>query len=61
VRAEASGALRNLLAMLSPAIGSNAHRRQVRDDIDRFLKRPDSTRPLTRPLPTPAGDPIGAR
>jgi hypothetical protein len=37
-----------------------AHRRQVADDIERFLKRPDSVRPMTRPLPTPPGDPIGS-
>ncbi|HEY8461628.1 MAG TPA: hypothetical protein VIM99_14660, partial [Blastocatellia bacterium] len=61
VRAEATGALRSLSATLKATAGSDAHRRATQDDIERFLNRPETTRPATRPLPTPPGDPIGAR
>ncbi len=61
VRAEATGALRSLNAMLKAAANADVHRRQAQEDIDRFLNRPDAVRQQTRPLPTPPGDPIGAR
>ncbi|HZS09534.1 MAG TPA: zinc-dependent metalloprotease [Blastocatellia bacterium] len=61
VRAEASGALRSLNAMLKAIAGADAHRRQTQEDIERFLNRPDAVRQPTRPLPTPPGDPIGGR
>jgi hypothetical protein len=76
VRADATDALRDIMAIaterglsirsgtvptgLNPTTEQSRFARAVRDDIDRFLKRPDSTfKPIT-PLPTPAGDPIGA-
>jgi uncharacterized protein DUF4953/uncharacterized protein DUF5117 len=62
VRAVATGALRDLSASLRLVTGagtSAAHRRAVRDDIERFLARPDAPRKQTTPLPTPPGDPIG--
>ncbi|MFN0108937.1 MAG: zinc-dependent metalloprotease [Blastocatellia bacterium] len=59
VRAEASAGLRNLNAMLKTA-GADAHRRATKEDIERFLNRPDAVRQPTRPLPTPPGDPIGS-
>mgnify|MGYP000959953597 CR=1 FL=1 len=37
-----------------------AHRNVTRDDIKRFLNRPEATFKPTTPLPTPPGDPIGA-
>ena len=37
-----------------------AHLRATRDDIERFLTRPDEPRRKTTPLPRPPGDPIGA-
>jgi hypothetical protein len=61
VRAEASGALRSLAAMLKASPTPGAYRRAVQDDIERFLNRPDAVRPPNRPLPTPPGDPIGSR
>ncbi len=61
VRAEASGALRNLNSMLKAIAGTDVHRRQAQEDIARFLNRPDAVRQLTRPLPTPPGDPIGGK
>ncbi len=62
VRAVATDALRQIAAMLKlPAPqAAGAHRRAVRDDIERFLTRPDAPRRQTAPLATPAGDPIGA-
>jgi hypothetical protein len=75
VRADAADALRDIMAIatdrgrqfrsasdpigLSPSTEQARFARAVRDDIDRFLKRPDSTfKPIT-PLATPPGDPIG--
>jgi hypothetical protein len=64
VRAVASEALRELNAWLklpaSAAINS-AHRSAAREDIERFLTRPDATRKQTPPLATPPGDPIGGK
>lgn len=66
VRADASEALRSLGAELAAepradgrGLGA-AHVNQTIDDITRFLTRPDSTFRKGDPLPTPAGDPIGA-
>lgn len=62
VRATASEALRVLSAQLKLAApGDAAHRRATRDDIERFLNRPDETIKKTAPLPTPPGDPIGSK
>ncbi|MBA2340155.1 MAG: zinc-dependent metalloprotease, partial [Pyrinomonadaceae bacterium] len=66
VRAVATEALRNLLERLkdssttSTTPSADAHRRATRDDIERFLARPDAPRKQTAPLPIPQGDPIGA-
>ncbi len=63
VRATANEALRELSALLKlPArvASEAAHRRAVRDDIERFLTRPDDNHKRTAPLATPPGDPIGA-
>jgi hypothetical protein len=64
VRAIATDALRTLSASLkaSPAGSARAeaaHRRAVRDDIDRFLSRPAAPQQQTNPLPVPQGEPIG--
>jgi len=61
VRAEASGALRGLNALLKTTAATDAHRRAVQEDIERFLSRPDAVRQPSRPLPAPPGDPIGGR
>jgi hypothetical protein len=64
VRAVANQALRELNGWLRlPAsAGINAaHRSATRDDIERFLTRPDATRKQTPPLATPPGDPIGSQ
>jgi hypothetical protein len=55
VRATATNALRSIMT----AIGAGND--PMKDDIERFLKRPDPTNKKTDPLPTPAGDPIGSR
>ncbi len=63
VRATATEALRELSEYLkTPAQdGINAaHRRATRDDIERFLARPDQPRKQTSPLAPPPGDPIGS-
>jgi hypothetical protein len=64
VRAVATDELRSLSAWLaSPASAAldAAHVRATRDDIERFLNRPDVTRKQTAPLAVPPGDPIGTR
>ena len=64
VRAIATQALRDLGAWLKlPAsAGLNAaHRSATREDIERFLTRPDATRKQSAPLATPPGDPIGSK
>jgi Met-zincin len=64
VRAVATEALRELNGWLKvPAsAGINAaHRSATREDIERFLARPDATRKQTPPLATPPGDPIGSK
>lgn len=64
VRAVATETLRGLNSWLKlPASGAinAAHRNATREDIERFLARPDATRKQTPPLPTPPGDPIGSK
>ena len=64
VRAIATQALRELSGWLKlPAsAGLNAaHRSATREDIERFVTRPDVTRKQTAPLATPPGDPIGSK
>jgi hypothetical protein len=63
VRAAATETLRDLHERLKPPAtdaATNAHRRAARDDIERFLARPDAPRRQTAPLAIPRGDPIGA-
>ncbi|HET8677760.1 MAG TPA: zinc-dependent metalloprotease [Blastocatellia bacterium] len=63
VRATATEALRELSEYLkTPSQDSTgaAHRRVTRDDIERFLTRPDQPRKQTAPLAPPPGDPIGS-
>lgn len=64
VRAVATEALRGLNVWLklrtSAGLGA-AHRSATREDIERFLTRPDSPRRQTAPLATPPGDPIGSK
>jgi hypothetical protein len=58
----ASESLRGLSGRLkaSPGAGPDAaHRRAARDEVDRFLARPDVPRKRTEPLPAPPGDPTG--
>ncbi|MFN0086249.1 MAG: zinc-dependent metalloprotease [Blastocatellia bacterium] len=57
-RSEAAGALRALSGTIKA--GADHHRRAAREEIDRFLNRPDAVRPPSRALPAPPGDPIGA-
>ncbi|HEV2881846.1 MAG TPA: zinc-dependent metalloprotease [Pyrinomonadaceae bacterium] len=62
VRAAATETLRDLnerLKLPTPDAPTAAHRRATRDDIERFLTRPDAPRKQTTPLPLPQGDPIG--
>jgi len=63
VRGVATATLRELNASLkSPSVnGASAHRQATRDDIERFLNRPDTPRKQTAPLQSPPGDPIGTR
>jgi hypothetical protein len=65
VRAVAAGSLRELsewLKQIKPADDSSAaHYRATRDNIHRFLQRPDETYKRTGSLPTPPGDPIGSQ
>jgi hypothetical protein len=62
VRAEASEALRTLMARMGIATSDPAeiaHRHALRDDIQRFLERPDQPRTQPRPPEIPPGPPIG--
>jgi hypothetical protein len=65
VRAIATGSLRELsewLGQIKPADDTSAaHYRATRDNIQRFLQRPDETYKRTRSLPAPPGDPIGSQ
>lgn len=61
VRAVAADALRSLRAYIAtkPAAGLDAaHQRATRDDIDRFLERPDTPRKQSDPVAVPPGPPI---
>jgi hypothetical protein len=63
VRAAATETLRDLnerLKLPAPDAATNTHRRATRDDIERFLTRPDAPHKQTAPLAIPQGDPIGA-
>ncbi|HEX3068632.1 MAG TPA: zinc-dependent metalloprotease, partial [Thermoanaerobaculia bacterium] len=63
VRAEASEGLRRLAAKLNDAgvrdEAEVAHRHAMRDDIERFLARPDQPRALPKLPEVPPGPPIG--
>ena len=62
VRAEATEALRGLatrLAVPAADVAEIAHRHALRDDIQRFLERPDQPRTQPRPPAVPPGPPIG--
>ncbi len=66
VRAMATAALTRLTTLPSPELSDGgaaaawaAHKAALEADIERFLKRPEATVTHPRPLPTPAGDPIG--
>jgi hypothetical protein len=64
VRATANQALRELDGwLISPTAAklNVAHRNTTRDDIKRFLNRPEATFKPSTPLPVPPGDPIGSR
>ena len=56
VRAIATSNLRRLVAQL--AARTDAHGRETRDDIERFLNRPGPPRQRTPPPAVPAGEPI---
>jgi hypothetical protein len=56
VRAIATSGLRRLASQLAPR--TDAHGRETRDDIERFLNRPDAPRTRTPPPAVPAGEPI---
>ncbi len=59
VRAEATFGLRRIRFIANTS--ATAHALNARDEIERFLNRPDSAGKRTDPLPTPAGEPIGGR
>lgn len=64
VRALATQTLRelNVWLKLPASAGINsAHRSATREDIERFLTRPDATRKQSAPPATPPGDPIGTK
>jgi hypothetical protein len=56
VRAVATNGLRRLAAQLAPR--TDAHSRQTRDEVERFLTRPNTPRTPTPPPPVPPGEPI---
>jgi hypothetical protein len=63
VRAVATAWLRDIGSSASvnaPDTAAVIHLQAVREEIERFLARPDAPRRRTPPPPTPAGDPIGA-
>jgi hypothetical protein len=59
VRADASAGLRRIKAVAGPM--TSPHGAAAREDITRFLARPDAAHKRTDPLPTPSGEPIGGR
>jgi hypothetical protein len=62
-RADASEGLRRLSAKLSDRgvteLSELAHRHALRDDIERFLARPDQPRTQPKAPDVPMGPPIG--
>jgi hypothetical protein len=62
-RAEAAEGLRRLVAKLADVSGADdaelAHRHALREDIERFLARPDQPRTAPKPVEVPPGPPIG--
>ncbi|HWS90477.1 MAG TPA: zinc-dependent metalloprotease [Pyrinomonadaceae bacterium] len=63
VRGVAGEYLRSIMersAVTSPDEATAIHFRSTREDIERFLARPDAPRKRTPPPPTPPGDPIGS-
>ena len=59
VRAYASAGLRRIKAIAGPL--TTAHAAAAREDITRFLARPDAAHKRANPLPAPPGEPIGGR
>ena len=59
VRSVATAGLQRILTVTT-GLGT-AHASTARQDIDRFLKRPENPYKRTDPLPLPAGEPIGGR
>lgn len=61
VRAIAAAALREISTRAAGGATDQerAHRRAVRDEIERFLSRPEAPAAPPQPLPIPQGDPIG--
>jgi uncharacterized protein DUF4953/uncharacterized protein DUF5117 len=57
VRSAATAGLRDILSATRTA--SSAHAAGTREDIARFLRRPDTPEKRTPALPAPAGEPIG--
>jgi hypothetical protein len=49
--------LRRIKAIAGPM--TSAHGAAAREDIARFLARPDAAHKRTDPIPTPPGEPIG--
>jgi uncharacterized protein DUF4953/uncharacterized protein DUF5117 len=64
VRGVATEALRTIMegdtGITARDTAHGIHLRSTREDIERFLTRPDAPRKRTPPLPTPPGDPIGS-
>jgi Met-zincin/Domain of unknown function (DUF5117) len=67
VRAAATNGLRDIVTLIGSALkeraaadGDAEHMWATREDIERFLARPDEPRRRTPPLPRPPGDPIGS-
>jgi hypothetical protein len=64
VRAVAAEYLRAIMQTDAAAAArdeaTGAHLRSTREEIERFLARPDAPRKRTPPPPTPPGDPIGS-
>ncbi|MDQ3213148.1 MAG: zinc-dependent metalloprotease [Acidobacteriota bacterium] len=59
VRSTAAAGLRAIVAATRAA--ASAHAAGTREDIERFLRRPEAPEKRTPPLPTPAGEPIGGQ
>lgn len=59
VRSTATAGLRAIVAATRTA--ASAHAAGTREDIERFLQRPEAPQRRTPPLPTPAGEPIGGQ